>query len=83
MILDYAGMKSRFLEEKYVHLAFEASLVLKAVFAVAEILTGVGAYFVTQQFLLGMIERITRGSCSKTHVISSPITSSIRRSTSR
>lgn len=53
-------MKSRVLEEKYVHLAFEVSLVLKAVFAVAETLAGVGAYFVTQQLVFGLVERITR-----------------------
>lgn len=53
-------MKSRFLEETYVHLAFEVSLVLKAVFAVAETLAGIGAYFVTQQLLFRLVERITR-----------------------
>ena len=53
-------MKTRFPDEKYVHLAFQVSLVLKAVFAVAEILAGIGAYFVTQQFLFRLVERITR-----------------------
>ena len=53
-------MKNRFLEEKYLHLAFEVSLVLKAVFAVAETLAGIGAYFVTQQLLFRLVERITR-----------------------
>jgi uncharacterized membrane protein len=53
-------MKSRFLEEKYLHLAFEVSLVLKAVFAVAETLAATGAYFVTQQLLFRVVERITR-----------------------
>jgi len=46
--------------EKYLHLAFEVSLVLKAVFAVGEILAGIGAYFLTQQFLFKLVERITR-----------------------
>jgi uncharacterized membrane protein len=59
-ILASIAMKSRFLEEKYLHLVFEASLVLKAVFAVAEILAGIGAYFVTQQFLFRLVERMTR-----------------------
>lgn len=53
-------MNSRLLEERYVHLAFEVSLVLKAVFAVAETVAGIGAYFVTQQFLFRLVERITR-----------------------
>ncbi len=53
-------MKSRFLEEKNIHLAFEVSLFLKGLFAVAEIVTGIGVYFVTQQFVLKLAERITR-----------------------
>ncbi len=53
-------MSSPSLDEKYVHLAFEVSLVLKAVFAVAETLAGIGAYFVTQQLLFRLVERITR-----------------------
>lgn len=53
-------MKSRFLQEKYVHLAFETALVLKGVFAVAEVLAGIGAWFVTRQFLFALVERITR-----------------------
>jgi uncharacterized membrane protein len=53
-------MKTRFLQEKYVHVAFEVSLVLKGLFAAGEILAGVGVYFVTQQFLFGLVERITR-----------------------
>jgi uncharacterized membrane protein len=53
-------MKGRFVEEKYVHIAFEASLAMKAVFAAGEILAGIGVYFVTRQFLFGLVERITR-----------------------
>ncbi len=53
-------MKRPLLEEKYVHIAFEVGLVLKAVFAVGEILAGIGVYFVTRQFLFGLLERITR-----------------------
>jgi uncharacterized membrane protein len=33
---------------------------MKAVFAVGEILAGIGVYFVTRQFLFGLVERITR-----------------------
>lgn len=53
-------MKSRFLEEKNIHFAFEISLFLKAAFAVAEIVTGIGVYFVTQQFVFRLVERIMR-----------------------
>ena len=42
------------------HLAFQVSLVLKAVFAVGEILAGIGTFFVTQQLLFKLMERITR-----------------------
>ena len=53
-------MKSRFLEEKNIHLAFEVSLILKGAFAVAETVTGIGVYFVTQQWVFRLVERITR-----------------------
>lgn len=53
-------MKRRLLDERNIRLAFRASLVLKAAFAVAEILAGVGAYFVTQQLVFKVVERITR-----------------------
>ena len=52
-------MKSR-LKEKYLHLAFEVSLVLKAVFAAAETLAGIGTYFVSQRLLFRLVEGITR-----------------------
>jgi uncharacterized membrane protein len=53
-------VKSRLLEEKNIHFAFEVSLILKGAFAVAEIVTGIGVYFVTQQFVFRVVERITR-----------------------
>lgn len=53
-------MKSRLFEEKNIHLAFEVSLFLKGAFAVAEIVTGIGVYFVTQQFVFKLVEHITR-----------------------
>ena len=36
------------------------SLLLKGAFAVAEVLTGIGAYLVTQQFIFRLVERVTR-----------------------
>ena len=53
-------MKSRFLEEKNIHRAFEVSLFLKGAFALGEIVTGIGVYFVTQQFVFSLVESITR-----------------------
>ncbi len=48
------------LDEKRIHLAFRVSLFLKAAFALAEMTAGVGAYFVTRQFLFKVVERMTR-----------------------
>ena len=52
-------MKQLF-EEKNVRRAFEVSLVLKGIFAVLEIIGGVLAYFVSQQFLLNLILVFTK-----------------------
>lgn len=51
---------NRFLNEKRIHLLFELSLRLKGLFAVFEIIAGVGAYFVSQQFLLGFVSWVTK-----------------------
>jgi uncharacterized membrane protein len=53
-----SGIKKLF-EEKYLHLFFEVSLILKAVFAAFEILGGIFAYFVSQHFLLSVVGAIT------------------------
>ena len=53
-------MKSRLLDEKNLHLAFRVSLVLKGAFAAVETIVGIGVYFVTQQFVFKLFERITR-----------------------
>jgi uncharacterized membrane protein len=50
----------KLLAEKNVRRAFEASLVLKGIFAVLEIVAGVLIYFVTQEFLLKLILAITK-----------------------
>jgi uncharacterized membrane protein len=54
------GLRSIFADEKNVHLAFQVSLVLKASFALAEIVGGVGAYSVSQDFILSFVQRITQ-----------------------
>lgn len=51
-------MTSRLFSAKNTHLLFEVSLLFKAVFAAAEILAGISAYFVTQQFLFKVVERL-------------------------
>ena len=48
------------LTEKSTHFLFQLSLLCKAVFAVAEILAGIGAYFVTQQLVFRLVDRLTR-----------------------
>src|SRR4030095_9115044 len=48
------------LNEKTTHLLFQLSLLCKAVFAVAEILAGIGAFFVTQEFVFSLVGRLTR-----------------------
>lgn len=47
------------MNEKTTHALFQLSLLCKAVFAVAEILAGIGAFFVTQQFVFTLVDRVT------------------------
>jgi len=47
-------------EERNLHLAFQISLIAKGVFALLEIVGGIAAYFVSQQFLLSLILAVTR-----------------------
>ncbi len=52
-------------DQRVVHLAFEASLLLKGLFALCEIVGGVLAYFVTQKFLLNLVQAATQGELSE------------------
>ncbi|MFW5401677.1 DUF2127 domain-containing protein [Yersinia sp. 1252 StPb PI] len=59
------NMKNRFdgnniLGERNLHAVFELSLLLKAILAVMEIISGILTYFVTPQFLLNILHRITQ-----------------------
>ena len=45
--------------QRTIGILFEVSLWLKGVFALLEILAGIAAYFVSQQFLLRIIQRMT------------------------
>ncbi len=47
-------------KERNLHLVFEGSLVVKGIFALFEIISGVLAYFITQQFLLDLVLAVTR-----------------------
>jgi len=53
-------MTSRLFSEQNTHRIFEVSLLFKGAFAAAEVLAGISAYFVTQQFLLQVLERLMR-----------------------
>ena len=54
-----SGIKKLF-EEKNIHLVFEVILWLKGAFALSETVAGVAAFFVTKQFLLGLVDWVTR-----------------------
>ena len=47
------------LDEKRIHFIFDVSLWLKGIFALSEIVTGVAAYFVSQQFLISVAQWVT------------------------
>lgn len=47
-------------DERRIHVIFLVSLWLKGLFAVAEIVAGVGAFFVPKQFLLSLVLWVTR-----------------------
>lgn len=63
-LLKMAGIKKLF-DEKNVHVAFEISLTLKGAFALAEIAASIFAYFVTRQFLLDLVQAITRSELTE------------------
>jgi uncharacterized membrane protein len=46
---------SKVFDEKTLHRVFDISLILKGIIALLEILAGILAYFVTQQFLLNLV----------------------------
>ena len=53
-------MPAASLLQKNAHVAFVISLAFKGVFSLAEIATGMFAYFVTQRFLLDLVQVITQ-----------------------
>lgn len=52
-------MKKLF-DDQNVHVAFAVSLALKGAFAAVEVIAGVFVYFVAQQFVLDLVQVITR-----------------------
>ena len=57
---NYLGHKVLF-SEKNIHLAFDASLWLKLVFALGEIASGIATYFVSRAFLVQVVLWVTKG----------------------
>ncbi len=51
--------------EQYLHRFFEISLLFKAIFAVGEIVAGIGAYFVTSSFLSQLVGVITNAELAE------------------
>lgn len=51
---------NKFLDEKKIHLVFDVTLWLKGVFALGEILAGLAAYFVPQEFLVDLVWWVTK-----------------------
>lgn len=49
----------------HIHLVFEISLIFKGLFAVAEIATGLLAYFITRNYLLSLVRAITQTELSE------------------
>jgi uncharacterized membrane protein len=45
--------------EKTTHFLFQLTLLCKGVFAVVEMLAGIGAYFVTQRFMFELVARLS------------------------
>jgi len=55
----------KFLEERYVGIAFRVSLWFKAAFAAIEITGGMIAFFVTRQFLIQVANAVTQGELNE------------------
>lgn len=51
---------TKIFDEKQIHLIFEVGLWLKGLFAVAETAAGVASYFVSKQFLVSLVDWVTR-----------------------
>jgi uncharacterized membrane protein len=49
---------SKAFDEKNLHRVFEIGLVLKGIFALLEILAGIAAYFISQNFLLNLVRMV-------------------------
>ncbi|MDQ2954743.1 MAG: DUF2127 domain-containing protein [Pseudomonadota bacterium] len=49
---------SKVFDEKNLHRAFEIGLILKGIFALLEILAGIVAYFISQNFLLNLVRAV-------------------------
>lgn len=57
--------EDRLLSEHNLHIAFRISLFLKGLFALSEILAGIGTYFVTRRLLVEIVRTVTRAELSE------------------
>lgn len=57
---------NKLLDEKKIHLVFDVTLWLKGAFAFSEILAGLAAYFVPQEFLIDLVYWVTTDEFGET-----------------
>ena len=55
----------KFFTEKNIHLFFEISLFIKGFDAILETIAGILAYFVTQKFLIDMLQTVAAGELAE------------------
>lgn len=58
-------ISKRFLDEHYIHLAFQISLWIKGLFALTETFLGLALFFVSRQWLMGLAGAVTRGELAE------------------
>lgn len=54
-----------FLQEKYIHLAFEIGIILKGLHAFIEVVSGIALFFVSQQLISQVVSFITQSELSE------------------
>lgn len=52
-------------EEKIIHELFDVGIILKGAHAIIEIMSGIFAYFVSQNFIISVVEKLTSGEISE------------------
>lgn len=59
------SIKSKLFSDRNLHVAFRVSLILKGLFALSEIATGIGTFFVTRRMLVSVVETLVQGELSE------------------